>query len=161
LMMLWEELISLDVTSTNVIPALKALVRSRDDLKVTYNLTGPEAQKVVDFINQVCNYSLIARRVADIPTQIVQVVDSPQLTEPLRKKTLQVLCKLCDSCQLLPAECVLGDQLVDTGTKLGSGGFADVWGGTYGGKPVAIKRLRVLERDNFTKIYKVSGSAIQ
>ena len=70
-MMLWEELISLDVTSTNVVPTLKALLRSRDDLKATCNLTGPEAQRVVDFMNQVSNYSLIAGRASDIPTQIM------------------------------------------------------------------------------------------
>lgn len=92
---------------------------------------------------------------------ITQAIDSPQLTESLRKKALHVLCKLCDSCQLLPAECVLGDELVETEIQVGSGGFADVWQGTYGGTQVAIKRLRIRESDNFTKIYKVSDPTIQ
>lgn len=68
-----------------------------------------------------------------------------------------MLCKLCGVCQLLPAECVLGDELVEAGIQIGSGGFADVWQGTYKGTQVAIKRLRVRERDDFTKVYKVSG----
>jgi hypothetical protein len=72
-----------------------------------------------------------------------------------------VLCKLCGICQLLPTECVLGDELVETGIQIGSGGFADVWQGTYGGLQVAVKRLRVCERDDLTKIYKVSGFAIR
>lgn len=72
-----------------------------------------------------------------------------------------MLCKLCSLCQLLPTECVLGDELVGTGIQIGSGGFADVWEGTYGGVQVAIKRLRVGERDDFAKIYKVSASTIQ
>jgi hypothetical protein len=47
--------------------------------------------------------------------------------------------------------------LVEAGIQIGSGGFADVWQGTYRGAQVAIKRLRVRERDDFTKIYKVIG----
>lgn len=71
-----------------------------------------------------------------------------------------MLCKLCGLCQLLPTECLLGDELVETGIQIGSGGFADVWQATYGGMQVALKRLRVRERDDFTKIYKVSSSKI-
>ncbi|KAF9788667.1 kinase-like domain-containing protein [Thelephora terrestris] len=116
-----------------------------------YKLAGPEAQRVVDFINQVCDDSSILIGPAD---SIVEAIDSPQLTESLRKKALHALCKLCDSCQLLPIECVLGDELVETKIQIGSGGFADVWGGTYGGMQVAVKRLRFRESDNFKKIYR-------
>ena len=56
---------------------------------------------------------------------------------------------------------MLGDELAETGIQIGSGGFADVWQGTYGGMQVAIKRLRVCERDDLTKIYKVSGFTVQ
>jgi len=59
-MTLWQEFISLEPTSTNLVPTLKALLRSQEDLKAVYKLTGLEAQKVVDSINQVCNVSLIA-----------------------------------------------------------------------------------------------------
>jgi len=51
----------------------------------------------------------------------------------------------------------LGEELVETGIQVGSGGFADVWQGTYGGMQVAIKRLRVGEKDDLPKLYKVSG----
>lgn len=85
-----------------------------------------------------------------------QALDSP-LTEPLRKAALHVLCKLCGLYKLLPTDCVLGEELVETGTQVGSGGFADVWQGTYGGMQVAIKRLRVGENDDITKLYKVSS----
>ncbi|KAF9652316.1 kinase-like protein [Thelephora ganbajun] len=132
--MLWQELISLEVTSTSLVPTLKALLKSREDREAIYKLTGLEAQNVVDSINQ--------------------AIDSPQLAEPLRKNALHVLCKLCGSCQLLPTRCVLGDELVETGIQIGSGGFADVWQGVYGEMHVAIKRLRFSERDDLTKMYK-------
>jgi len=86
-----------------------------------------------------------------------QAIDSPQLTEPLQKGALDVLCKLCGLCKLLPTDCVLGEELFETGTQIGSGGFADVWQGTYSGMQVAIKRLRVGENDDLMKLYKVSG----
>ena len=54
-MTLWQEFISLEVTSTSIAPTLKALLRSQEDLKIIYKLTGLEAQKVVDSLNQVCN----------------------------------------------------------------------------------------------------------
>jgi hypothetical protein len=53
---------------------------------------------------------------------------------------------------------VLGEELVETKIRIGSGGFADVWQGTYGGMQVAIKRLRFDEKEDITKIYKVSGT---
>lgn len=54
-MTLWQELISLEMTSTNLAPTLKALLRSQEDLKAIYKLAGLEAQRVVDSLNQVCN----------------------------------------------------------------------------------------------------------
>jgi len=159
-MTLWQEFISLDVTSTSFVPTLKVLLRSREDLSAIYKLTGLEAQKVVDFISRVCNNLLINEGLTHVYCTTAQAIDSPQLTEALRKKTLHVLCKLCGLCQLLPTECVLGDALVETGVRVGSGGFADVWRGVCGGTQVAIKQLRVGERDDFTKIYKVSSFAL-
>jgi hypothetical protein len=67
---------------------------------------------------------------------------------------------MCGSCQLLPTDCVLGEGLVETITRVGSGGFADVWQGTYGGMQVAIKQLRVDEKGVFKKLYKVSGTSL-
>lgn len=51
---------------------------------------------------------------------------------------------------------MLGYELVETGIQIGRGGFADVWQGTYREMRVAIKELRVHEKDDFTKIYRVS-----
>jgi len=98
--------------------------------------------------------SLSLPEVSPLFVAATQAIDSPQLTESLRKGALHVLCKLCGLCQLLPTEYVLAEKLVETGIQIGSGGFADVWQGTCGGKQVAIKRLRVY--DEFEKIYKVS-----
>lgn len=158
-MTLWQEFISLEVTSISLVPTLKALLKSQEDLKAMHKLTGLEAQRAVDLLNQArnCTAATSFRRLTDVRDTITQAVDSPQLTEPLRKKALQVLCKLCGFSQLLPTECMLGYELVETGIQIGRGGFADVWKGTYRGTQVAIKQLHVHEKDNFTKIYRVSS----
>jgi len=162
-MTLWQEFISLEVISTSLVPTLKALLRSQEDIKAIYKLTGLEAQEVVDSLNRVCNCvaTLSFGRLTDVCGTTMQVIDSPQLTEPLRKGTLHVLCRLCGLSQLLPIECVLGHELIETGIQIGRGGFADVWQGTYRGTKVAIKQLHVYEKEDFTKIYKVSDLALQ
>lgn len=60
-MTLWQEFISLEVSSTGLIPTLKALLGSEEDLQAIFKLTGPEAQKVVDSLNQVRNGPRIAK----------------------------------------------------------------------------------------------------
>jgi len=65
-MTLWQQFISLDVTSTSLVPTLKALLRSQEDLQAISKLTGPEAQKVVDSLNQVCNDLFIVNRLTDV-----------------------------------------------------------------------------------------------
>ena len=158
-MALWQEFISLEVTSTSLMPTLKAILRSEEDLKIIYKLSGLDAQKVVDSLNQACDciMTLVFIRLTDVCGTIIQAINSPQLTEPLRKRALGALCKLCGLSQRLPTECVLGCELVETEVRIGRGGFADVWQGTYRSVQVAIKKLRVHEKDDFTKIYKVSG----
>jgi len=60
-MTLWQEFISLEVSSSSLIPTLKALLGSEEDLQAISKLTGPEAQKIVDSFNQVRNDPLITK----------------------------------------------------------------------------------------------------
>ena len=64
-MTLWEEFISLEVASSSLVPTLKALLRSREELKAIHQLTGLKAQRVVDSLNQVCDHSPVTRRLTD------------------------------------------------------------------------------------------------
>lgn len=98
----------------------------------------------------------IVTTLTNVRRTTVQAINSPQLTEPLRKGALKVLCKLCGLSQLLPTGYVLGRELLETGIQIGRGGFADVWQGTYKGVQVAIKQLYIHEKEGFTKMYKVS-----
>lgn len=52
-MTLWQEFTSLEESSPGLVPTLKALLSSEEDLQAISKLTGPEAQKIVDSFNQV------------------------------------------------------------------------------------------------------------
>ena len=45
----------MEVVSTSLMPVLKAILRSENNLKTICKLSGLEAQKVVDSLNQACN----------------------------------------------------------------------------------------------------------
>ena len=60
----------------------------------------------------------------------------------------------------LPESLMITENIDVGGGILASGGFADVRCGTYLGHRVAVKTLRVTEKDDMVKIRKVSISAI-
>lgn len=62
-MTLWQEFVSLEITSTNLVPTLKALLKSQEDLNAVRELAGPEAQKVVDCINQVWTHDSLTVKI--------------------------------------------------------------------------------------------------
>jgi len=51
---------------------------------------------------------------------------------------------------------MISDEIEVSGGALASGGFADVRTGTYAGRLVAVKTMRVAKQDDFLKIRKVS-----
>jgi len=58
-MTLWREFTSLEASSAGLVPTLKALLSSEEDLQAISKLTGLEAQKIVDSLNRVRNGPLI------------------------------------------------------------------------------------------------------
>jgi len=84
------------------------------------------------------------------------VLDSPHLQPSLRRDFTFTLHKLCELCDILPSSHVISDALnrEDNEPKY-SGGFADVYQGTYKGELVAIKSLRVQYARDWTTFRRV------
>jgi hypothetical protein len=62
---------------------------------------------------------------------------------------------------VLPTSHTLSDKIkVTSDGPHASGGFADVWIGTYKGQGVAIKALRTRGADDLVKVKKVCGASI-
>jgi len=70
-------------------------------------------------------------------------------------RTLCELQKICASRMLLPSSHVLTDNVLDIDeSPFSSGGFSDVFEGTYRGRKVCIKRPRVVSAENSEEITK-------
>jgi len=73
-------------------------------------------------------------------------------------KFLRALRKICGTKELLPSSHVLSDDLSRNGSYPSAfGGSADVWEGTYGDQKVAIKSLRISDRDGPSSLKKESS----
>jgi len=76
--------------------------------------------------------------------------------KPVEKPALFItLRRLAERHGLLPDRIRIREKIEDSDEVLGSGGFGDVKLGTYEGRPVAVKIMRVSAKD-FGKIRKVS-----
>lgn len=70
---------------------------------------------------------------------------------------LKIMRKICGRCGILPTSHIISEGLVITTERpITSGGFADVFRGTWKGVLVAIKVFRILSTDRLDKMRKVS-----
>ncbi|KAF9647235.1 kinase-like protein, partial [Thelephora ganbajun] len=73
--------------------------------------------------------------------------------DKLRRRCLRLISKICKARKIIPSSYILRQELVRITQYYHRGGFGDVSSGEYLGCPVAIKRLRMNERDS-DKIFK-------
>jgi hypothetical protein len=85
-------------------------------------------------------------------------MESPLVSDKLRKKCLRALRKICGSSGTLPNSYIISDGLEKIDEyAFTSGGFADVWRGTYNNKKVAIKAFRIFAARDLVQVKKVSA----
>ena len=74
----------------------------------------------------------------------------------IRRKSVQILRKVCGSQTILPRSCVISDNISKEGDiAFASGGFADVWKGRHNDNTVCIKAFRAYTAENLSKIKQV------
>ena len=74
----------------------------------------------------------------------------------IRRSSVRILRRVCGLQTILPRSCILSDNISKEGdTAFASGGFADVWKGSYNENPVCIKAFRAYTADNLAEIKKV------
>jgi hypothetical protein len=80
------------------------------------------------------------------------------LQDKERTRCSVTLQKLCGACCLLPDSHVISDGLELTNElPVAHGGFANVYQGSYRGRPVAIKTLKLSQADEGVRLKKVSA----
>jgi hypothetical protein len=90
-----------------------------------------------------------------------QILIEPNLHNKQRIKYSAALRKLCGACCLLPDSHIILDGLEVTSPEpVAYGGFADVFQGSYKGRPVAIKTLRIpaVKEQELARLKKVGKS---
>jgi len=143
-----------DMSVAESISNIRSFMHSSSQIAAARNLRGEDAQRLIDFIDQV-NYAQLQHDYARGSDYGVQALTLPELNGNLRKQCLHLLYKVCKTCELLPASYVLQKELMCLGDIRSYGGFADVSEGEYLGRRVAIKNLRFGTRDPLDNIFKV------
>jgi len=85
----------------------------------------------------------------------MKAFQAARLDTKLRQVAMDVLRKLCGRIGRLPDSYLLSDEFNVSGMPRTGGGFANIRVGTFNGKDVAVKTLRVSEADDEAKILKV------
>lgn len=101
---------------------------------------------------------------ADGSSSTLQILTEPDIHENQRNKCSVILQKLCGACCLLPDSYIISDGLELTGDyPVAHGGFADVYQGTYKGRAVAVKTLRLTQasEQELLRIKKVRKSLLR
>jgi hypothetical protein len=107
---------------------------------------GDEAQSIANVLDQVFTsaHCHLPRECLPAP----QILNDPTLQETERNRCSVTLQKLCGACCLLPDSHIISDGLELTNElPIANGGFANVYQGSYRGRPVAIKALKLSQAD--------------
>lgn len=139
--------------------ALSAIFSNEDERVLIMNLRAPHAQIFIDILDQVC--ILLHTTLVHGLTTLTKTMDSTAHNSRFYAQCLHSLRKICAHTGILPSSCTLSEGLKCESTEaLMSGGFADIWRGSYLEKVVALKVLRIHGGSNLRKVKKVVGPII-
>ncbi|OCH87497.1 kinase-like protein [Obba rivulosa] len=118
------------------VEAFRTALRSKRDFNRLLALEGDEAQSFVEYVDK-----------------ILCIIDNH---DRLWRQSLDMLRTLCGKNEICPSSFTLPEKFLQkhSDRPIASGGFADVWRGTYQGKDVAIKVWRFHGRDITPRVLK-------
>jgi hypothetical protein len=140
---------------------LTILLSSREEAQALMNLKGRQATSFLDLLDRVTYISL---ELWPHLTELRKMMDFVEPTSALYSQCLRRLRRLCGAFGDLPSSCMLNSEKLERTSPeaLLSGGFADIWKGTYKESDtvtnVAIKVLRIYGKDNLQIVKQVSLS---
>jgi len=137
----------IEVTLTERIPEVKSLLSCSFKINLAMSIQKNEAQKLVDFLDQVCRSCVPCLR--SLRRRIQALVQSC-LESKLRQRGLRLLSKICKAHGIVPSSYILQQELVRVGLVYCRSTFAVVSNGEYSGLPVAIKHLNIDKGDTDT-----------
>ncbi|KAF9779311.1 CNH domain-containing protein [Thelephora terrestris] len=122
-----QHLYTLDTSSPDLLRYLYYLIQNDDEEQYVSSLQGSELTRLVDFLDG--------------------ALDVIPITDDVSRRCLHKLQAICGRHKILPSSYnISGDLTIIDDDPVASGGFSDVWEGTYDGKKVCIKRLRITQQ---------------
>ena len=147
-----RRLYTLDPSSPDFLPHLHALIHHDRGERYLTSLQGSELARLVDFLDQV---RTLPSALCTVTKWVLQTF-SDISADDVPRQCLRKLQAICSHHATPPSSCtVSADDLTRVGDHpTALGGITDVWEGTYRGKRVFIKALKV-PLDNDQTIRKV------
>ncbi|KXN89748.1 hypothetical protein AN958_05288 [Leucoagaricus sp. SymC.cos] len=124
--------------------------RTINSLLGSSNLDNSENANLYEVIGAILHsesrYSSLLSKEGDeaqtILNALQRVLDTPAVPEELRRAVIYAIMRLSGKTGLFP-ECLILPGVERNGLPVASGGFGDVWKGTYNSQPVCIKATRL------------------
>ncbi|EMD41308.1 hypothetical protein CERSUDRAFT_109903 [Gelatoporia subvermispora B] len=113
-----------------ILDSLRDVMSSRESVRIWTNLKGAEARAVIELLDA--------------------ILDKLSAQDRLWRPCIDVTRKLCGKLKFFPASFSLppGSVTMLSNRPLGSGGFADVYKGQRNGNEVALKVIRIQDRES-------------
>lgn len=151
--------------SLNTVPPefpryLDRLIQSDQQENYLSTRQGLELTRLVDFLDRVRPLPSVSFQLTKRTLQALGLIP---ITDDASRRCLHKLQAICSSRAILPSSYIITGGLSKIGDyPVASGGFADVWVGTYGGIGVCIKcpRITLTDRDNVVRVSHYVGTLL-
>ena len=147
----WTNICSTEITPSERISQVQSLLDSPSKIDLALRFRGPEAQRLIDILDQVsrsCSPSTDGR---SNPTQVLAW---SRLDDKLWLRGLRLIRNVSKTQRIVPSLLILQEESIHIGKVRFEGGSTVVNEGMYKGRAVAIKRLKMNGGDS-DKIFKV------
>ena len=149
----------LNPKSKEFLDLFRSLLLLKDERTTILALSEEDAKVFIEIIDRVCYSRMFSGAWAIVLSPTTKALRAAKLESGLKVVALNVLRKLCGRIGHLPNSYLLSHKFDTSGIPHASGGFSDVWKGSFKGKNVAVKSLRITESDDKNRIRKVRNSA--
>ena len=134
-------LYSLDTSSLNFQRNLYSLFRYDEEEHYLSSLRGSELARLADFLDGVCTLPSAFYQFMKQTPQALSVISAKH---DISRQCQHKLQEICAHCSTLPSSHIVSGQIVRVGRgPIAVNATADVWEGTYRGKKVSIKSLKI------------------
>jgi hypothetical protein len=135
--------------STEITPSegVQSLLNSPSDIARVLNFQGSEAQEFIDFLDQVSWLRSPHHHLATVDGVQKQALLRSNLDKKHWRRCIRLIRKISKALGIIPSSYTVQEEYIHVGNIHYDGRFTELCEGEYQGRTVAIKRLKVDDRD--------------